>query len=60
MQGSAAEDRTAATWWAPGMRPSTNNAANADIEAFWASARASDAAGAMVDLTGRETAVGGG
>ncbi|GBF88469.1 hypothetical protein Rsub_01182 [Raphidocelis subcapitata] len=54
---SSAEDRAAATWWAPGMRPSTNDAANADVEAFWSRARAADAAGAVRDLTGRETAV---
>lgn len=56
---SCERDRAAAAWWAPGARPSTNDAAGADVEAFWAAARAPGGAGAgaaVADLTGRGVA----
>jgi len=55
-QQTAEQDNTAAKWWAGG-RPSTNDSANADIEAFWQKAAQTDAAVAITHLTGKDTAV---
>lgn len=52
---TAKQDNSAAAWWAPGAAPSTNAAANGDVQAFW-SASAPDPAASIRRLTGRDTA----
>uniref|UniRef100_A0A383WMU4 Uncharacterized protein n=1 Tax=Tetradesmus obliquus TaxID=3088 RepID=A0A383WMU4_TETOB len=54
-KGTANEDLEAAKWYEGCHKSTTNEARNSDVQDFWQSCKG-NAAGAIKDLTGRETA----